>query len=381
MATAYPGISTKISKDGAKNIYVRFKHLSKTYPVKNFTKLFGVKTEKQAYEKLQIIKVSISDGRDPFVKTLDTLNEIWDKRLELKVANGDWTHSTPKNYAYFYNKYIRNSIGKKRIEKITYYDLKSLQDSLITMVNSSKNTLKGILRPIFTESVKAGIISKNIIDDLETYNMPIREHLESRVDEEASEIIIKLYNAIPKYKALKGAGDEVKAFLYLLLLSGHRFGELTRLKKEDCYIDKKMIISPKSITKTKEDYKFPIPKECISFISSIEDGLLFKNISKGSVYAMFQRVIKSANIDIYNNKKISPHDVRRLQLMVMIRDLKIDSVLADTCLSHKQQDTIKHYLAFIYKDVEKAYKKYWKFIRKKARKYHEKLECKQDIDI
>ncbi|RLA77683.1 MAG: hypothetical protein DRG78_16855 [Epsilonproteobacteria bacterium] len=365
---AYAGISIKVLDNGTKNIYVRFKHIGKTYPIKNFTKLYGCKTEKQAYDKLQEIKVLISSGKNPFIRTFETLNEIWGERLEQKVKNGDWTHTTPKNYSYFYNKYIKKGIGKKKIEKISYDDLKNLQDSMTNMKNSSKNTLKQILRPIFVEKIRSGVIQKNYIDELKTYNMPIREHLELRVDEKALDIVIKLYNEIPNYKASKGATTEVQAFLYLMLLSGHRFGELTKLKKEDCYIDKKMIISPKSITKTKEDYKFPIPKECIEHIESIEEGLLFKNISKGSVYSMFQRVVKNTNIDLYNNKKISPHDIRKLQLTIMIRDIGIDSILADTCLSHKQQSTIKHYLAFEYSDIQKAYKKYWKLIRKKSKK-------------
>ncbi|MEA2017761.1 MAG: hypothetical protein U9N59_04875, partial [Campylobacterota bacterium] len=37
--------------------------------------------------------------------------------------------------------------------------------------------------------------------------------------------------------------------------------------------------------------------------------------------------------------------------------------LADYCLDHKPQGTIKHYLEFTYEDKVKAYHKYWNFIR------------------
>jgi methyl coenzyme M reductase subunit D len=36
---------------------------------------------------------------------------------------------------------------------------------------------------------------------------------------------------------------------------------------------------------------------------------------------------------------------------------------ADSCLSHKQQSVIKHYLHFSYKDIEGAYQKFWKKVR------------------
>ena len=47
----------------------------------------------------------------------------------------------------------------------------------------------------------------------------------------------------------------------------------------------------------------------------------------------------------------------------MIKDLKIDSVLADSCLNHKQRGVINHYLSFTYKDTSDAYERYWKLIR------------------
>lgn len=360
----YPGITTKELKDGSSAIMVRFKHLGKIYPVKNFTKLFGCKTQQQAHNKLQEIKLEISKGKNPFIGSLISLNDIFDARLKQKVENGDWTHSTPKNYTYFYNAYIRNTIGYKKIEKITYDDLLKIQNGMTNVANSTKNTLKMILRPIFIEEMKKGNIYENVVDKLETFNMPVREHLELRTDEKNLDIMQKLYKAIPKYKVLsKNQDPEIKMFLYLTIMTAHRFGEIMKLTKEDCYIDKRMIISPKTITKTKEDYKFPIPVECIEYIDNIETGLIFPTIKRGSVYQIFQRLLKLADIETYNNKKISLHDTRRLMLTIMIRDLKIDSVLADSCLNHKQRGVINHYLAFGYDDIKEAYEKYWEIIR------------------
>lgn len=362
---AYKGITSKILKDGSKHYYVRFKHNAKTYPVKNFTKLFGCRTEKQAFEKLQEIKLLISRGKDPFILTGNSLNDIFDERLKQKVANGDWTHSTPQNYTYFYNAYIRKVIGHKKIEKITYDDLLKIQKGMTHVANSTKNTLKMILRPIFIEEMKKGNIYENVVDKLETYNMPVRESLEVRTDEKHLDIVKKLYNAIPKYNALQKTQQiEVRVFLYLTILTAHRFGELLKLTKEDCYTDKQMIISPKTITKTKEDYKFPIPQECLEYIENIESGLIFPTIKRGSIYAIFQRLVNLAGIELYNNKKISLHDTRRFMLTIMIRDCKIDSVLADTCLNHKQRGVINHYLSFVYEDVVNAYNQYWDKIKK-----------------
>lgn len=359
-------ITIKTLQNGTKNYYVRFMFQGREYPVKNFTKLYGCKTKKTTLLKLSEIKIEISKGKDPFTASGNSLNEIFDMRLKQKVENGDWTHSTPKNYSYFYNAYIRKSIGHKKIEKITYEDLLKIQNGMTNVVNSTKNTLKMILRPIFIEHIKLGNIHINHIDKLETYNMPVRENLELRTDEKHLDVVRKIYNAILLYKTKSDKQLlEIHTFLYLVLLTAHRFGELLRLTKEDCYIDKKMILSPKSITKTKEDYKFPIPEECLEYIESIESGLIFPSVKRGSLYQIFQRVITLSKIDIYNTKRISMHDTRRFLLTIMIRDLKIDSMLADTCLNHKQRGTVKHYLAFNYGDIQEAYNQYWEIIRDK----------------
>jgi len=110
-----------------------------------------------------------------------------------------------------------------------------------------------------------------------------------------------------------------------------------------------------------------MPKEIIPYLKTIKSGLIFPTVKKGSVDMMFQRLLKSAKIDTFKGKRISPHDMRRLMLSVMIRDCKIDSVLADTCLNHKQRGTINHYLSFTYDDIEEAYSKYWNLIRGKMR--------------
>lgn len=127
------------------------------------------------------------------------------------------------------------------------------------------------------------------------------------------------------------------------------------------------IISPHTITKTKEDYHFPLPKECKKYVESIKEGLLFPTLKRGSMYQIFQRLINLTNIRVYEGKKISVHDTRRLMLTIMITECKIDSRLSDYCLSHKQSSVIEHYLSFDYKDVKKSYKKYWKLIRKKKK--------------
>jgi len=362
---SYPGIKTVQMKNDTYAIMVNFKYKSKRYPTKNFTKIFGSKTETKAKNKLDEVKVLISQGINPFLNTPYTLNEFWYKRFDRKVKNGEWTNNTPRNYQYFYEAHIKDVIGHKKLDKITYEDLQKVLDKLSDRQGGTKNTFKRLMRPLFEEAIKNDIIKDNVINKLETQKEGSNKNIELRTSEEALSIVKNIYNAIPQYKVLSKTQDpEIKMFLYMVLLTAHRKGEIMKLTKEDVVMEEKKIISPASITKTKEDYHFPIPKECLEYIDNIESGLLFPTLKRGSTHAIFQRLLKLTDIKFYKGKSLAIHDTRRLMLTIMITDCKIDGMLADACLSHKQRGVIKHYLSFSYKDIKKSYKKYWKKIKK-----------------
>lgn len=367
---SYSGISKKIMNDGSINILVRFKYQNISYNNKNFTKLFGCKTEKQAYDKLQEIKVEISKGNNPFIETKETLNDLWDERYERKVRHGEWNEITARGYKYFYNAHIRELIGWKKISKIDYNDLEKVSDKLAYRQGGSKNQFKRMMNSLFDDCIKKGLLTKNIILDLKTHQEGKAKNIEQISNEDFLSIVRKMYAGIPDFTIQNNCGikteeeiREYRMFLYMVLLTAHRYGEILKLKKEYVILGENKIISPSTITKTKEDYHFPIPMECRDYIESIESGLLFPTINKSAIWHVYQRYIRDCGINIYEGKKLSIHDTRRLMLSIMIMDCGIDSRLADSCLNHKQKGVIKHYLHFQYKDIEGAYQKYWKKIR------------------
>lgn len=365
-STSVRGIFKKKMKNGETHFYVRFKYMSKTYPIKNFTKLFGCNTLTQTKERLEEVRVDISKGKNPFISSNNTIDELWSERVEKKKKNKEWSENTSKNYNYSYNSHIKPIIGYKRIEKVTYEDLKKITDNMGDKRGITKNTIKRMLRPMFEECKKLKMINENVVNDLDTYPEKSDKNLELRTGEKPLKIIRKIYKQIDNYKVLcKTQEKEIKNFLYLVLLTSHRQGEILKLKRENVILHEMKIISPEEITKTNEDYIFPLPKECKEYIQSIKSGLLFPTLKKGSLYEIFQRLVKMTNIEIYHGKRISIHDNRRLMLSIMITECKIDSRLSDYCLSHKQKGTIQNYLSFTYKNVEKSYKKYWKLLRNK----------------
>lgn len=361
----YRGITTKIMKDGTKSIMVRFKYLGKTYPVKNFTKIYGIKTQKKANEKLYEIKKLISEGKDPFAKQVNTINDLFDERLQVMSENGTWSESTQLDYKLYYNRVLRKTIGTKKPGKVTYDDLMKILNSFKSTSPAQKNKLLNLLNPIFEEEVKKKHIFENPCKDIEKFKESPKEDIKYRVlDMEPIEIVREIYHAIDRFDYSLHSNLEMnKMYFMLILMTSHRMGEVLKLEKEHCYIEENKIISPKEITKTKEPYEFPIPQECLEYIKNVENGKLFKMSSSGSLYYNFQRILKKTNIKFVKGKTLSVHDTRKLMLSIMIKDLKIDSRLADYCLDHSQKGVIKHYIEFDYKDKVKAYNKYWDYIR------------------
>lgn len=369
---SYKGIVKEIDKNGSPRIIVSFKHNNVRYGYKNFTKLFNCRTEKQAYEKLQEIKIDLTKGNNPFLEhnTKETLNELWDERLERMIIDKVWNFTTARGNRYFYNAHVRETIGWKRISLINYNDLLKVINKLSHTDGASKNKFKRIMNSLFDECIKKGLIQKNVILELKTQREGKPKVIEQVSNEDFLTIVRKMYNHIPDFVIENNSGiksefevREYQIFLYMVLLTAHRYGEILKLRKEHVFLEENKIIAPKTITKTKEDYHFPIPTECREWIENIEEGLLFPSINKSSIWHVFHRYIRDCGIHIYEGKKLSVHDTRKLMLTIMVMECEIDSVLADACLNHKQKGTKKHYLNFPYKDIVKSYEKYWNKIK------------------
>ena len=284
------GITEKKLKDGTTAIYVRFKYLGKTYPVKNFTKLYGSSTKTAAYNKLQKLKVLLSDGIDPFNTMGKSLNDYFYKSLELNQQNGSWRKTTADQYENFYDGYIKKTIGHKKLDKINYVDLEKILENLNHTKGSYKNRIYRILSPFFEESIKRGEIHFNPCKFLKYEQVDKKEKLEKRVVEDKLTIAKILYVAFKNHRArYTNQRDELNIFFLMLLMTGHRQNEIIQLKRDNCYLEEKKIISPKSITKSKVDYDFPIPKECIDWIKNKKDNeLLFPNMKLKSIYFNFK---------------------------------------------------------------------------------------------
>ena len=356
----YKGISVKKLKNGELAIMVRFKYLGETYPVKNFTKLFGCHTQEEAFDKLQEIKFELLEGNDPFYVDTKDLNYYFYERYKNHLSEGIWKEATTaKVYLNYYKKYIEKEIGEKKLVKISSKDIEKIMTKLSHTQITMYNQLKKILNPIFNEAIKRGEIKINPMPKIEKQEHKIKKELQERIEETPLVVMQKLYKAVEIYKPKKKLQNELNNYLYLLLLSGHRYGELLQLSKEDIDMSEQKIISPPSITKTKEIYNFPLPLEILEYLTSIDTGKIFKNLKYSSVADYFKKLVTLANIYTTDKKTITSHDIRAMMFQIMVQECHIESRLAEECLDQKQ-DTKLH---FSYDEKRDAFEKYWKVLR------------------
>jgi integrase len=405
MANQYPGMSKKIMTNGDEVIMVRFKYLGKTYPLKNFTKLFGCDTFASASEKLIEIKKELSIGRDPFNRKGVSLNDHFEARKLRMLNTGEWRQSTITNYDTFYKKHIKPSIGHLKLDKIEYHHFETILENMSANQKSSKNTLARIVKPIFKEAIKHKEIYDNPALELKISRNVIKQRISERSRDNSLDIMIKVYRSACLYRPTKDEEfqTQLREFFKFMIFTGHRMGEVLQITKEDCYLDEKIIVSPAKITKTKEDYIFPIPPESLEYIKSVKTGKIFSRLVYGSMNMVFKRILfgsvrkthskkpingnkryeykhtrnnVSSGVKMYNGKTISIHDLRSIMMNIMIRDCKTDPMLADHCLEHKAMGVKEHYIDFSLKDKTKAFKKYWKTLKKASKKYEKKLQIK-----
>lgn len=355
-------ITEKIQKNGERVIMVRFSYNNKTYPVKNFTKLFGSRTKAQAREKLVEVKHKLSMGiADPFKKKGTTINDLYAEYKNSMEQSRKWSTRTADQYDRYYERNIKPIIGGTIIQKVTYQDLKKIVSNLAHGSISHQNKLKNILAPIFDEAIRDNIILDNPLVHIKNKMSTSKAPISDRVLNDNLFIAKELYRCIPKYRTkMKYREEETRAFFLLLLLTAHRYGELCELTKDNVFAD--TIISPGEITKTGKPSKFPIPEECRDYINSVQSGKLFPNIVYGSILGMFRKIVKTTNIQLINNEKLTPHDTRRLFMSVLVQN-HADIILVDQCLDHSLRGVMKHYLSITHEQKVEIFEQYWSLLR------------------
>lgn len=177
------------------------------------------------------------DGLDLYVAGKATVNDTFDRYLSTKFKLRETTRS---NYVYMYDKFVRDTFGKKKIAEIKFSDVLKFYLHLLNNEGLALSTLDNIntlLHPTFELAVRDEIIRKNPSDGA----------MKEVTKESDKTRGIRKALTIEQQRAFMGYIAEHPVYYHwwptftILLGTGLRIGEALGLRWEDLDFDNKLI--------------------------------------------------------------------------------------------------------------------------------------------
>lgn len=177
------------------------------------------------------------DGLDLYVAGKATVNDTFDRYLSTKFKLRETTRS---NYVYMYDKFVRDTFGKKKIAEIKFSDVLKFYLYLLNNEGLALSTLDNIntlLHPTFELAVRDEIIRKNPTDGA----------MKEVTKESDKTRGIRKALTIEQQRAFMGYIAEHPVYYHwwptftILLGTGLRIGEALGLRWEDLDFDNKLI--------------------------------------------------------------------------------------------------------------------------------------------
>ena len=177
------------------------------------------------------------DGLDLYVAGKATVNDTFDRYLSTKFKLRETTRS---NYVYMYDKFVRDTFGKKKIAEIKFSDVLKFYLYLLNNEGLALSTLDNIntlLHPTFELAVRDEIIRKNPSDGA----------MKEVTKESDKTRGIRKALTIEQQRAFMGYIAEHPVYYHwwptftILLGTGLRIGEALGLRWEDLDFDNKLI--------------------------------------------------------------------------------------------------------------------------------------------
>ncbi len=177
------------------------------------------------------------DGLDPCKADKITLNHLYDRYISTKY---NLKPTTRGNYIYMYNHFVRDTLGKRKISKIRYSDVKHFYNQIIGEQKMKACTLENVhtqLHPAFQMAVRDGLLRNNPTDGI------MAEIKKSKLWDKPKRKAL----TIPQQRAFINFLEDDREYdgwlpiITVLLGTGMRIGECIGLRWEDVDFENRII--------------------------------------------------------------------------------------------------------------------------------------------
>ncbi len=192
----------------------------------------------------EVIKRDMADGLDAYLAGQATVNYLYERYISKKT---ELRSTTKSNYMYMYDKYVRNTLGEKKISKVVYSTILDFYVDLLENKKLQLNTIdviQTVLRPTFQMAVRDNIIRVNpcsgVMAELKRKN-PRFSGVRHALTPEQQKAFIDFLRSEPKYK-------KWEILFTVLLGTGCRIGEVIGLRWEDVDLENRVISVNHAVT-------------------------------------------------------------------------------------------------------------------------------------
>lgn len=188
-------------------------------------------------EKQEKLKREQLDGLNSYVGGNATLNFVFDRYMSTKY---ELRKTTRSNYIYMYNRFVKDSFGKRLIAEIKYSDVKYFYLHLLTKEGLQANTvdtIHTILHPTFQLAVRDDIIRKNPSDG-------VMAEIKKKAGKNKGvrhALTIQQQRAFLNYIANEPVFEHWLPLFTVLLGTGCRIGEVIGLRWQDIDYENRII--------------------------------------------------------------------------------------------------------------------------------------------
>ena len=381
--TKYPSVFSVTMDDGSENFIVRFSYHGTRYSDKNFTRLYNCKSAKSASDKLVIVKGLISENKNPFKSTTDTVDNLAYTHINNKVP------AQAKILRYSYDKWSHNIIGHLIISNVTIEHITKIKNAMIDkgMSPSTIKKQRNLLSSIFERAFLEGKIERNIIKLMDNmgYNVG-KPKLTQRLKEPLLDVIRKIYRQALNYDL------EFRAYMLISIMNARRAGEIYLLEWND--IEDNIVNVRAETTKTlKKTYigavveQYPLSKETVEalkYLKSKSTGDKIFTHPHRHYQDEYRHMIQSIDSIKYkklaNDYPIRSHDNRNFIISICSKKFG-ETLVGSAILSHSDRSNMNSlYNSTPYEYVEKVFKYYWKKLRKNEFKTLTKKAIQEQVD-
>lgn len=355
-----PGLALRVSPSGYKSFFYRYRHGGRT---KRFTiGSYPSVSLKEARDKADDLRVQVNRGEDPQgekqriknavqPKTIGELADIFEKdyiERELKK-------STQSSYKSRLNK-IRKKFKTYSVDDVSKGDVKKFLKKIADKQPYNANRIQAIFSKMYTFAV----------EEEYTINHPLKQL--SKFGEERTRNTNYYPEDIRKmWKAFECQREPTQCLLKVLLITGQRLGETSRMKWTDIDTENALWVIPKAETKGDRTHVVPLSKMAVEVLEGVHPITgkkvhVFNSPKKdGQPLSYFRGVMdaveKKAELDDFRL-----HDLRHVVATNMQR-LGIDFMHIGKVLNHKgmakEHIVTSRYIDYDYLDEKKQALNKW----------------------